>query len=145
MINEVTLFVDKIKPAVLLDQYEIEESNINIYNYYYVKCRGGILISHTPLPDYEIGTAELGKILGYYPKSCDAFENCKFNFPMEFLHFSGMIINTCGYYDEALNWCIEQYGEKILKQYGKLRYIKSFSRFTIGNFVDRESFRKIVI
>jgi hypothetical protein len=144
MINEVTLFVDKIKPALLLDEDEYEEFNINIHNYYNVKCRGGILISHTPLPTYELTTSELGKILGYYPKSCDAFENSKFNLPMEFLHFSGMVINTCGYYEEAVNWCIEQYGEKILKQYRKLRYIKSISRFT-GDYVDRKSFRKIVI
>lgn len=145
MINEVTLFVDKIKPALLLDENEYEELNINIHNYYYVKCRGGILISHTPLPTHKLGTAELGKILGYYPKSCDAFEHIKL--PFEFLHFNGMVINTCGYYEEALNWCIEQYGEKILKQYGKLRYVKSITSFESGfrNYIDRKSFRKIVV
>lgn len=144
MINEVTLFLDKIKPALLLDKEEFEAYNINIKDYYHVECRGGILVSHTPLPTHELDNAEIGKILGYFPKSCDAFEQRKFSFPMEFLHFSGMIINTCGLYDEALNWYIEQYGEKILKQYGKLRYIRSFSRFVEG-YVDRESFRKITI
>ncbi len=76
----------------------------------------------------KVEQSELGVILGYYPGSCKKFEEFMDEIKegvadrtcMEYINFNGIRFNTEGLFDEAFDWCMETYGEKMLKIYGKI-------------------------
>jgi hypothetical protein len=122
--NEIILFKNKIKPALLLSEHVLKKNNIIINDYYHIPFRGSILISHNPIPEIKDDFSTVGKILGYYPKSCELFEAGISNIN-EFIDFGGIHFNTGGLYEEALQWCKDTYSEEMLKKYKKIRWFRS--------------------
>jgi hypothetical protein len=126
MISEISLFEKGIKPALLTVRSVLEKNNIDTEKYYYVEhLNGSILLAHNPIPLFN-NKGDLGKFLGYYPKSCDLFKPGVHKEVNECIEFGGICFNTQGLYNEALEWCIEQYKDKILKHYKKFQYFKYY-------------------
>lgn len=123
MISEIRLFKDKIKPGIFLSKNMVIKNKIDIDDFYSIKINDSILLTHSPMPE-KFNQIGLGKLLGYYPKSCDLFLTDRCSERVEFLNFNGIHFNTKLLYDEALEWCIEQYGKSMLEKYKKIEYCK---------------------
>jgi len=138
MISEEELFLKGIKPAILF-QSKSE------------KCKDSLLLKYKE-PEYitvvtsesknnrssilivrdkkQLEEKRLGVILGYFPKSVDAFiasrnEDTKNKRITTLINFGGLEFNTVGYFDEALKWCNNAYGEKMKKEYGGIEVRKT--------------------
>lgn len=123
MINEIQLFVDDIKPALLITKKNYEKNIEVLKNYNYIKeFKSGYLISKE---DVDIENKLLGDILGYPPMCVRTFEKKRIEPKKEkmtsyFLNYGGINFNCFNYYKEALEWCNNQYKDKMLKKYGKI-------------------------
>lgn len=72
---------------------------------------------------------ELGMLMGYYTESCKRFEellknkaSCEEFDSFDKLNFNGMIFNTCGLTKDAIEWCMEVYGDKLREVQGYIWY-----------------------
>lgn len=123
MINEIQLFVDDIKPALLITKKNYEKNIEVLKNYNYIKeFKSGYLISKE---DVDIENKLLGDILGYPPMCVRTFEKKRIEPKKEkmtsyFLNYGGINFNCFNHYEEALEWCNNQYKEKMLEKYGKI-------------------------
>lgn len=127
MVSEIQLFVDDIKPALLLSK-KVYEKNIDILKNYKVKktLYGGYLVHRE---GKHIEGRTIGEILGYPPICVKAFEdrNKRGEKPevktSYFLNYGGIVFNCYEHFEEALEWCNNQYKDKMLSKYGKIDII----------------------
>lgn len=127
MVSEIQLFVDNIKPALLLSE-KIYEKNKDILKNYRVKkmLYGGYLIYRE---EKHIEGKAIGEILGYPPVCVKTFEEKKKIKEQPevktsyFMNYGGIIFNCYEHFEEALEWCNNQYKDKMLSKYGKIDVI----------------------
>jgi len=62
---------------------------------------------------------EIGIELGYYPESCNQFKHAKWGVGLD---FNGICFNPGKYTNEAIAWCEENYGSKMLEAFGIYYY-----------------------
>lgn len=122
MSNELILFKKGIKPAILFPDNVKEKVDLNLNAYYTTTFRKSIILSHTELPCItDRDNIKLGIVLGYYPKSCEVlYSNREVWTENEFINFGGIQFNTAHLFDEAFEWCIETYKDKMLKSYDNI-------------------------
>ena len=131
MVNEFTLFKDNIKPAILSNKESLAKYDININDYYSIKYKNSILVSHNKIDIIDNDVVLLGKSLGYYPKACELFKKIDFhkNEIIEYINFNGIYFNTSYLYNECLEWCKKQYLNKMLMKYHKVEYCRLYSTY----------------
>lgn len=126
--TEIEVFEAGIKPAVLVDRdnkeeytrvWEIINKSKNIHSRNVFRNRA-VILSWKPIPPKICAGEELGITLGFYPESCYTF-NDEDNWST--LDFNGIFFCVGSYKNEAIQWCKEQYGEKLLEKYGGYYYI----------------------
>lgn len=123
MFNEIKLFVDDIKPALLISEKEYNK-NIDIlkdYKYKKIQERGYLFYKN----ENDIKEKSLGEILGYPPICSKVFEERRGENKPEvitnnFLNYGGIYFNCFEYYEEALEWCNQKYKDKMISKYGKI-------------------------
>ncbi|MNB98636.1 hypothetical protein D3C81_793530 [compost metagenome] len=136
--GDVNLFLNHIKPAILFEEKTYKKHNIDVNDYYHTPFRAGIVISHKPLPKItNSDNIKLGKVLGYYPKSCDLFFNESES--EEFIWYGGIHFNTGHLYNEALDWCHQQYKDKLIEKFGIFKYYRSTYTGKHGSVMDHDS------
>ena len=113
MISEIRLFLDNIKPALLLKTVDDD-----LKDFYIKEVDGGFIISRNEIPQ-TFTAKSLGINLGYYPRSC---ENFFFNKNKTILDFNGIRFNTGGYTQEAIEWCKQTYGKLMIEKYNNIKY-----------------------
>lgn len=126
MVDEFTLFINGIKPAILLQTKNKEDKRIKILNKMNVVMKeddNSYLVTRNKK---QLEEKKLGVMLGYYPKSVDKFMEVKkqgielvSNYNI-FINYNGIFFNVMGYFDEALEWCNQVYREKMIKKFGKV-------------------------
>jgi hypothetical protein len=143
---EEELFVLGIKPAILEDSktvtdlwYKADKTNCS-YRIYDLRTKknpdkGCLIIRIYNGQPHPRG--DFGKLLGYYPKSVELFEDAVKNnirafFHKEIINFHGIQFNTMGLFNEAFAWCMQEYGQKILEHYGEIRVKKTVSEHGSG-------------
>ncbi|MNV50280.1 hypothetical protein D3C71_1422820 [compost metagenome] len=136
--NEIELFLNHVKPAVMFKKEIYDKNHININKYHHAEFRGNILISHSPLPEINDNDKILiGKILGYYPESCDiVLPNYDVN---EFINYGGIHFSTRMLYDDALEWCHNEYKDKLLNKFKKFKYFRICYSKDTGARIDLNS------
>ena len=144
------MFQHGIKPALLIgerkyrqlltlikgQQYIVKE--INLFN------GGTRYIVARPEAEKQVDEVlatkdiyKIGVMLGYYPESCELFKNTRRSLQSSMLiNFNGINFNTMGLVDEAINWCLNQYGEKILEHQDYISV--KISVFSDNKFEDTE-------
>lgn len=123
MVSETKLFIDNIKPTLLITEKEYIK-NIDILKDYKCKkdLKGGYLLHRK---ESELEGKLLGEILGYPPICAKTFEEKRKSkkpdiITNKFLNYGGIYFNCFEHYEEALDWCNKQYKEKMLSKYGKI-------------------------
>lgn len=151
MVDEITLFLDDIKPVLLLGDDEVRSNR---------KLLSNFKISKVDLTDSyfiyrreeDLCKSNLGEILGYPPFCGKAFkENKVFSDPNSkeatscFINYNGILFNCFDFKEEALEWCNNQYKEKMLKKYGKIEilyikkhYIKEDDFWMLDKILEKE-------
>lgn len=131
MIDEFTLFKDNIKPTILSNKESLIKNDINIDNFYSMKYKNSILVSTKKIDIVDNDVVKLGKILGYYPKVCELFNQIDFhkNEIIEYINFNGIYFNTSYLYNECVEWCKDKYLDKMLMKYHKVEYRRLYSLY----------------
>lgn len=143
MKTELKLFTDNIKPAILITKY-IYEKHEHILNKYNVKeyNNGTILVYKE---ESAIENKSIGEILGYPPMCAKEFEDREKEqrgdkFVSKFINYGGIQFNCFDKYQEAIEWCNQEYKKKMLDKYGCFKVSYAEIEFT-KNYVkgyDRE-------
>lgn len=143
MPTEEELFWDDVKPAILyqsvtrkrraklLKKHCEAGHSVKIINSTYSNNKSSILVAKNP---EQFKEQRLGVLLGYFPKSVDAFDESFENKSDEnevsmFINYGGISFNTAGFFDEALEWCHKTYKNKMLNTYGEVEVYKDILFF----------------
>jgi hypothetical protein len=108
---------------------KIDINNFNVINLI-INNKGGNKIIYNKNIELHFENKYLGLDLGYPPLCVSKFNTLVFNSKNKYflnhgLNYNGITFNTLLETNYAINWCIENYEEKILNEFG-------FSEFTVG-------------
>ena len=123
MINEVQLFLDEIKPVILISSDVCRKNITKLNNFKISKTFNEFLIYRN---EEDLKDKKLGEVLGYPPMCVKKFEESrgenlsKKRIISSFLNYNGIYFNCFDFYNEALEWCNGIYKVKMLDKYGKL-------------------------
>lgn len=117
-ITELQGFLDGLTKSYMCEGRKLlKNKDLKKYNSYpseddnYLITR--LLLDRVPATDKEIG-----KLLGYYPMSCNLYSAWHDVLERHYLVINGIRFNTVGLDIEALLWCVNTYAETCLKYYG---------------------------
>lgn len=123
MIDEVQLFLDEIKPIILISSDVCRKNITKLNNFKISKTFNEFLIYRN---EEDLIDKKLGEVLGYPPMCVKKFEESrgenlsKKRIISSFLNYNGIYFNCFDLYNEALEWCNGTYKDKMLDKYGKL-------------------------
>lgn len=148
MTSELKLFLDDIKPAILISkkQYKSNEDKLKSFN---IKQQGRDYLIYRDGVDL---TQPLGVILGYHPESVKLFSDNNFAkrtdiiqkvIKSNFINYNGIHFNCYDKFNEALEWCNKTYGKKMIEKYGKIDVKKISSTFELE--VDNDNIGYVVV
>lgn len=138
--NEIDLFNNNIKPALLLSE-RAYKNNIPILKKHYFK-----ILSNNCYLAYSdksfIKNKQLGEILGYPPICSQEFEKTREQIPLDsitsnFLNYGGIQFNCFNNLNEAIKWCYKNYHKKLLDTYSTYTIVyteHTFSKDLTGKF-----------
>ena len=144
MIDEVQLFIDGIKPAILIDDDVCRKNIRKLNNFKICKTFDEFLIYRD---ESYLKDKQLREVLGYPPMCVNKFEEergkilSKEKIVSSFLNYNGIYFNCFDLYNEALEWCHRTYKKKMLQIYGRLEITYEttlFERDTTGQRIWNE-------
>lgn len=141
MFDEIKLFIDDIKPTLLISEKEYNKNVDILKDYKYKKIQKNGYLFYKEEEDIKGKT--LGEILGYPPVCAKIFEERRGEKKSEkitnkFLNYGGIYFNCFEFYEEALNWCNEKYKDKMISKYGKISVVFKEIQFK-KNYLDEYS------
>lgn len=138
--NEINLFNDNIKPALLLSEqaYKHNLPILKNHNLKILKNNGYLIYKDEAFIKNKL----LGELLGYPPICAQEFEKIRGRIPSDtftsnFLNYAGIQFNCFNNLNEAITWCYKNYHQKLLDTYSTYTVVyteDTFSKNLKGRF-----------